>query len=120
MLLNKHVYLTLNAFNKGKQIPEVRNRTLPVYINRGYIDVDIITYNLPEGYLVDLKPKDMNVISPFGSYTLTSKLEGRKLTYQRTLVLNNGTFPAEDYIKFADFFNTVSSNDYNKIIFSVN
>jgi hypothetical protein len=117
---NKHVYLTLNAFNKGKQIPEVRNRTLPVYINRGYIDVDIITYNLPEGYLVDLKPKDMNVISPFGSYTLTSKLEGRKLTYQRTLVLNNGTFPAEDYIKFADFFNTVSSNDYNKIIFSVN
>lgn len=46
---NKHVYLTLNVFNKANLIPEVRNRTLPVYINRGYTDIDEVIYNLPEG-----------------------------------------------------------------------
>ncbi|MEJ7557880.1 MAG: DUF3857 domain-containing protein [Pedobacter sp.] len=117
---NKHVYLTLNAFNKAKQVPEVRNRTLPVYINRGYTDIDVVVYNLPEGYKIDLKPKDVDLQSPFGSYTLTTKLEGNKLHYSRKIILNNGTFPAEDYVKFADFFNTVTSNDHNKIIFSVN
>jgi hypothetical protein len=117
---NKHVYLTLNAFNKATLIPEVRNRTLPVYINRGYIDVDVVVYNLPEGYKVDLKPKDTDVNSPFGSYSLSTQLEGRKLTFIRKMVLNSGTFPAEEYVKFADFFNTVSSNDHNRIVFSVN
>ncbi|MBC7565346.1 MAG: DUF3857 domain-containing protein [Pedobacter sp.] len=117
---NKHVYLTLNAFNKARQVPEVRNRTLALYINRGYTDIDEVVYNLPDGYKIDLKPNDIDLKSPFGSYTLTSKIEGKKLTYKRKIVLNNGIFPAEDYTKFADFFNAVSSNDQNKIIFSVN
>jgi transglutaminase-like putative cysteine protease len=117
---NKHVYLTLNAFNKAQLIPEVRNRTLPVYINRGYTDVDVLTYNLPEGYEIDLRPKDVTVKSPFGTFTLTVELRDRKLTYTRMLSLNNGTFPAEDYEKFANFFNTVSSNDQGKIVFKVN
>ena len=117
---NKHVYLTLNVFNKANLIPEVRNRTLPVYINRGYTDIDEVIYNLPEGYQIDLKPNDVDVKSSFGSYSLTSKLEGKKLTYTRKIVLNNGTFPAEDYVKFAEFFNTVSSNDRSRIVFNVN
>lgn len=117
---NKHVYLTLNAFNKARQIPEVRNRTLPLYINRGYMDIDVLIYNIPDGYKIDLKPKDVDLQTPYGSYTLKSTLEGRKLTYTRTVALNNGLFPAEDYVKFADFFNTVCSNDQNKIVFSVN
>jgi transglutaminase-like putative cysteine protease len=116
---NKHVYLTLNAFNKARLIPEVRNRKLPVYINRGYTDVDNIVYNLPEGYQIDLKPKDVELSSKFGSYTLKATLEGRKLTYTRKITVNNGTFPAEDYLKFSEFINVVSGNDNNKIVFSV-
>ncbi|RZK79635.1 MAG: DUF3857 domain-containing protein [Pedobacter sp.] len=117
---SKHVYLTLNAFNKANVIPEVRNRLLPVYINRGYTDIDNIVYNLPEGYKIDFMPKDVNVQSAFGSYSLKAKLEGRRLTYTRALFLNSGTFPAADYVKFADFFNMVSSGDRNKVVFSVN
>jgi len=84
------------------------------------MDVDVLVYNIPEGYKIDLKQKDVDLHTPFGSYTLKSTLEGRKLTYIRMLALNNGLFPAEDYVKFADFLNTVSSNDQNKIVFSVN
>ena len=82
--------------------------------------MDNIVYNLPEGYQIDLKPKDVELNSKFGSYTLKATLEGRKLTYTRKITLNNGTFPAEDYLKFSEFINVVSGNDNNKMVFSVN
>jgi transglutaminase-like putative cysteine protease len=53
---NNLAYLIPNAFNKSRAIPEVRNRTLPVYINRGYTDEDELIYELPEGYVINARP----------------------------------------------------------------
>jgi hypothetical protein len=98
----------------------VRNRTLPVYINRGYTDEDEIVYSFPDGYTVEAKPDDRQIISQFGSYTIRTTIEGKKLVYKRKLVLNNGAYSVEKYADLTAFFNEVSSLDNSKVIFKAN
>lgn len=116
---NNRIYMVLNAFNKTNSIPEVRNRTLPVYVNRGFTDEDEIIYNVPEGYSIEAKPEDREIKSPFGSYIIKVKMEGKKLTYNRKFVLNNGTYPADTYENFMRFFSDVSSSDNGKVVFKI-
>ncbi|QPH40776.1 DUF3857 domain-containing protein [Pedobacter endophyticus] len=114
------MYLQLNAFNLTKSIPDVKNRTLPVYINRGFTDEDTIIYTLPDNVnksLITEAKKNFNSI--FGQYTAKASLDGNKLTYYRKLVVNDGTFPAEKYAEFARFMNDVNAADYLKLALSL-
>jgi hypothetical protein len=114
---NNHIYLVLNAFNKKRTIPEVKNRTLPVFVNRGYTDLDEIVYNLPKDLSVEYMPKDVEIKNSFGSYQSSVKKADKKLIYSRKFVLNDGTYPANQYAGFADFISEVSANDQLKVIF---
>ncbi|WP_431291723.1 hypothetical protein [Pedobacter sp. P26] len=114
------MFLQPNAFNIKRSIPEIKNRTLPVYINRGYTDEDKIVYTLPDN--VDTKliiGQDKTFKSDFGQYVCKISIEGNKLTYHRKFVLNDGTFPAEQYSAFSKFINDVNSADYLKLALSL-
>jgi hypothetical protein len=114
------MFLQLNAFNVKRSIPEIRNRTLPVYINRGYTDEDTIVYTLPDNVNPELIiGQNKTFKSAFGEYVCKASLEGNKLTYYRKFVLNDGTFPAEQYSEFSKFINDVNSADYLKLALSL-
>jgi hypothetical protein len=114
------MFLQLNAFNTRRSIPEIKNRTLPVYINRGYTDEDILTYTLPDNVITELiQEQHKNLKSDFGEYICHAKVDGKKLIYYRKFVLNDGTFPAEKYDDFAKFINEVASYDYLKLALSL-
>jgi hypothetical protein len=114
------MFLQLNAFNVKRSIPEIRNRTLPVYINRGYTDEDTIVYTLPDNVNPELIiGQNKTFKSVFGEYVCKASLEGNKLTYYRKFVLNDGTFPAEQYSEFSKFINDVNSADYLKLALSL-
>ncbi len=60
-----NVRLTIqpNAFNILNTVPELKSRTLPLYINRGYTDEDILIYNLPDNILPLVLPLEENIKS---------------------------------------------------------
>ncbi|WP_316829497.1 DUF3857 domain-containing transglutaminase family protein [Pedobacter aquatilis] len=119
-LNNNKLFLKVNAFNIKNTISESRNRIKPVYINRGFTDEDTIIYSLPEEMLTNLLPgSDKSLKSAFGEYTTKTILEGKKLTYQRKLILNEGTFPAESYADFFKFITDVNTADNLKLILSL-
>jgi len=114
------MFLQLNAFNVKRAVPEIRNRTLPVYINRGYTDEDMITYILPENIQTELiLQENKSFKSPFGEYISKTTVEGKKLIYYRKFVLNDGTFPADKYADFSKFINDVNSADHLKLALSL-
>lgn len=114
------MFLQLNAFNIKASIPEIRNRTLPVYINRGYTDEDTIVYTLPDNIDAELIIGQNKAFkSPFGEYSCKTSLSGNKLTYYRKFMLNDGTFPAEQYADFSKFINDVNAADYLKLALSL-
>jgi len=114
------MFLQLNAFNIKRSIPEMRNRTLPVYINRGYTDEDTIIYTLPDNVDTALiTGQNKNFKSVFGEYVCKADVIGNKLTYYRKLVLNDGTFAADQYAEFSKFINDVNAADYLKLVLSL-
>ncbi|MFC3563408.1 hypothetical protein [Pedobacter jamesrossensis] len=50
---------------------------------------------------------------------MKASLEGKKLTYYRKLVMNDGTFPASSYAEFYKFITDVNSADGLKIILNL-
>lgn len=117
---DNRIYLVLNAFNKKSSIPEVRTRTLPVFINRGYTDTDEIVYTLPDDITIEYTPQNVAIENVFGSYHVRIKKEDNKLIYRRKFVLNDGTYPAGKYAEFVDFISTVNTSDQLKAIFKTN
>lgn len=118
-LNNDKLFLQLNAFNVKGNVSESRNRTLPLYINRGYTDMDTISYELPENVIPLIMPDQKEIKSEFGSYFSKTVIEGKKLIYTRKFVLNEGTYPATSYAAFSKFVGEVNTSDHLKLYFNL-
>ena len=111
-LHNDEFIVPINRVNFIKRpLKEIRNRTLPVCINHGYLDSDEIIYQLPEGYKIETRPRNVNVETAFGQYKTTVELKDGKLLYNRKLQLNAGTYPPETYRELTDFYEQIFDAD---------
>lgn len=110
------VFLTANIFNRQPTVPTIKDRRLPVYINRGYTDEDRITYTLPDGFMLVADAWNEEIESPFGQYQTSVVQAGNQLRYYRKLVLNEGMFPAARYSEFCAFINRVHTLDNRKAV----
>lgn len=110
------MYFVPNVFTKGRTVPVLKHRTLPLYINRGYVDEDTITYSLVSGMKVASGSLSEFIETPFGEYSMRISQEGDTLTYYRKFLLHEGTYPAAAYAAFADFMNRVNAVDNAKIV----
>src|SRR5690606_41345188 len=110
------IFLPLNAFNTARQLREVRNRTNPVYISRGYIDVDELVYELPESYKINSRPENVKIEKPFGSFETQLKIKDNKIIFTRKILLQEGTYPPESYEELVNFYQKVHAADEAKAI----
>jgi hypothetical protein len=111
---NNKLYFALNPVNKQRSIKDVRNRVNPVYINRGYIDEDEITYSLPKGYRPDMEPLNIELKKPFGSFKVTTIINDDKIIYKRRVELIDGTYNKDKYADLVEFYQTMADADsYN-------
>jgi len=110
------LYFLTNATNRMTNVPrEIRNRHNDVYINRGYTDEDEISYTLPAGYHVDLKPTDVSIDKPFGKFHATIAIKGNELVYKRRLQVFDGTYNKDIYQDLVDFYQAVVESDDNNV-----
>jgi transglutaminase-like putative cysteine protease len=117
---SSRTYLMLNAFNRQGATPLFSNRTLSLYVNRGYTEEDEITYHLPEGYHTEYKPADVQLKTAYGSFTSVIVQKDQQLVYKRKFVVNAGTYPANAYVDFSSFMNQVGEADLRKLILQAN
>ncbi|MCC2600690.1 DUF3857 domain-containing protein [Sphingobacterium sp. FBM7-1] len=103
-----------NIFNQAPSIPATRNRTNDLYINRGYTDIDILHYTLPEGLDTSSMPVNKRLETEMGTYELRISISNGILTSRRMMQLRGGTYPSEKYEEFYQFMNEVYSADRGK------
>ncbi|MFN8804354.1 MAG: DUF3857 domain-containing transglutaminase family protein [Bacteroidota bacterium] len=114
----KRLFLTPNLMNRSTYVPEklekrkyTVNRTMP------YIDLDSITYSIPDVLYPEFTPQPTKVTSRFGEYESLVKFDQGKLIYVRRLKMNSGEFPAESYNELIDFYKTINKADNLKLVF---
>lgn len=105
-------FFMINSVNRIEEPPrQVPNRMNDVCINRGYTDLDDITYTIPPGYHLEKEPLNVKLDKPFGKFTATMELKGNQLTYRRKFQLFDGTYSKETYQDLVDFFQDVVDAD---------
>ncbi|SFH02875.1 DUF3857 domain-containing protein [Pedobacter insulae] len=116
---NNKLFLPINPFQMKIPIAEVRNRLMPLHLNRGYTDEDNFTYTLTEDLKPVLEPLNKSLQNQFGSYVATTTLKDNVLTYYRKFVLNEGTFTAASYVDFVTFINEVNTAEQQRCVLNL-
>ncbi len=93
------------------RLPKSEKRVLPIEISRGRTYKDTFHYMLPEGFVAETIPSDVEVANQFGRFELKSVLnkENNTLVVVREFELKEGRWPAASYEEFRDFMNSVGS-----------
>ncbi|MFT4203377.1 MAG: DUF3857 domain-containing protein [Chitinophagaceae bacterium] len=109
-------YLKPNLFNHTSVPPTVRNRKLPFFFSRGYVDEDSLTVQLPANIHLENGSLDKAVTSIFGTYQVVVKEENGFLKYYRRIQRNEGQFDADKYEDYIDFISGLDNLDARKIM----
>ncbi len=113
----KRIFLQPNILNKlSKYPPKVEDRKTNVIIKTAFIDKDVVTYTLPDGYATEYKPAGVHFESKFGEFTTSLKVNENTLVYSRTLKIVKGVFPPEDYDELRSFIKKIVKSDKSKIV----
>nr|WP_322622909.1 DUF3857 domain-containing protein [uncultured Flavobacterium sp.] len=108
----------VNAFNQVSYVPvRYRSRKMPLEVDYGYTDSDEIIINLPEGYAVEAMPQSVSFAEKFGEYKAEySMVDKNKILLKRTIKLNEGLYPKEDYEKYREFRDKIARNENAKAV----
>ena len=84
---------------------------------RGYLDIDNVVINLPEGYTLEGLPNSIIEKSKFGEYEVSFKvLNESKIEYSRKFIVFAGTFENTDYEEYRKFREKILKSDNIKIL----
>jgi hypothetical protein len=109
--------IPLNPVNRFMDVPLMsKNRKNNIYISRGYVMSDSLSYIFPEGYEISLLPNEADIHSPFGSYTTKIKASENKLVYIRTFRLRSEYYPSDNYKQFVHFLQQIWGVDRQNFI----
>jgi transglutaminase-like putative cysteine protease len=115
---NGKIMFAINAFNQYSAVPQrYRTRNNPFEIDRGFYDEDEITITLPDGFSIEAKPENFELSDVFGKYkTEYTMIDAKHMLYKRSLLINEGSFPAGEYEKFRKFIEQIAKNDNAKCV----
>lgn len=113
----KRWFINPNVLSQWDYLPARRtDRQTPVEIYHAYVDTDSMEIILPENLYAEYAPEPIVIESPFGEYRSTYTIEQGKVIYRRTLRINRGTFPAEQYEELVNFYQSVATADQEKVV----
>ncbi len=90
-------------------------RTLPIALKAQAYE-ERAEFTLPPDCVVDELLAPVAFETEFGSYRATSRAEGRKVFFERSLVLKTVEVPAADYDKVRSFFDRVTRSEQSPIV----
>lgn len=107
-----------NVLNRQDFLPKrIKNRKYPFQVLRGYLDIDNVVINLPEGYTLEGLPNSIIEKSKFGEYEVSFKvLNESKIEYSRKFIVFAGTFENTDYEEYRKFREKILKSDNIKIL----
>lgn len=111
------IFLAMNLLNKKEFVPQkTDDRKTSFSLPYGYEDTDEIHFKLPGGFTAEFIPKDIELTSPFGTYSAKIVQKGNELIYTRKLLIRNNIYSASQYNNFVDFYKQIYQADKQKAV----
>lgn len=107
-----------NIFKRSTSIPsKYSKRKLSFAIDRGYVNEDEFTIQLPENLSCESLPQPKEITTKFGVYKVVlEKISDSQIVYKRTLEIFKGEYPKEDYKAYRSFRRKIAKSDKSSIV----
>ncbi len=112
-------FIPLNLLTRvgAGSIPERnRNRRTDIVYRSSFTDIDSISYELPEGYIIESAPAGTEIENIFGSYSVSIDIDKDKILYIRKRTMNKGRYPSSMYDEFRQFYIEIQKMDNCKLV----
>ena len=114
--LGNDLFFRVMPFYGNYTFTSAEERMLPFETAFPYQDDYEVEFEIPAGYKYSELPKDENIMSEFGKYSITFKNENGKLIVHRVLTINKGVYSKEKFSSYLDFRKKTSSLDNTKVL----
>lgn len=118
--LGNDIFFRVMPFYSSSQLSSDPNRVLPFETSFPFQDDYSVEFEIPAGYKFSEMPKDQNLTSEFGKYSISFTSDDGKLQVHRILTINRGTYPKEKYQNYVDFRKKASVLDNTKVLITKN
>ena len=113
------LFLKPNQLNvyKGGVIPANKVRKEKFEREMGFMDYDVLKFEIPQGFEIESMPQNFSIVTEFGSYDSTYEWVEGLLIYTRSLEMKDGVFEAEFFENYRNFTVQIEKADNSKVIF---
>lgn len=115
-ITGKRMFIVPNLLTHESRLDEDLNRKFDIVFYNAYTNTDTIQLKIPEGYIVEMMPKNCDIINKFGSYKIHYTYGNGQITIERFYQQQTNTFPASDYKALAAFYNEMAKADKAKLV----
>ncbi len=113
------LFLKLGLLSDMIAVPEKTDRKsdfeLPVSAF-AYSKSDSIVYHAPAGFIPETTLPEFSLSSNFGSYTMKCSLVDNHLVYLRTVTMEAGKYPANQYNEWLTFLTNIQKADRAQVV----
>lgn len=115
--LGSRLLFDINFFNTEITVPSsINKQESEIFIQRSYTKIDSLEFIIPDGYFIKSFPKNDTLITKYGEFYTSLKVEGNRLCYTRKQLINKGKFPSDEYSDFRSYLKKVSMADKQKVL----
>ncbi len=112
------LFLRPNLMERRKYVPPaLKERKQPVDLVYAYLDVDSISYRLPQGFAVEAAPAPVKIETAFGNYQASADFQADgSLLYVRRMEMRENRLPAEQYEAYRQFLASIVKADGGQVV----
>jgi hypothetical protein len=115
-----YIMMQLNMVSSKISLPtRVRDRKQELYLRRGSMLVDTVTYILPEGLHVEQLPEPCRIFTEFGSYSSEVLQDENRIVFTRRIESWSGIFPPEQYAGYYAYVSEMMRSDGQQVVLKI-
>lgn len=90
-------------------------RTAPISLDETTV-IEIATFDLPSGFVVDETPEPLDLKTEFGTYRTSYEVKGQQLVYKRHYQTKRTLIPAEKYAEVSEFYGKIRDAEQSPVV----
>ncbi len=113
----KRMFLTPDILTRNPyKLASDTDRKYDVYLRYGFTQIDTIHIQIPAGYTIEAKPKDVSIKKEFGEYYIQYTANEKEITCYRFFRKNEGRFSSSSYKDLVSFYNDIYKADRSRYV----
>ena len=113
----KRLFVPTYPLHRQYDIPaDNGQRTEDLCIGMGWTDEDAVVIQLPEGYHIEARPKDISIEKPFGTFAFSIHSADGQLRISYSMTVKSGSYDKALFPQFIDFLRSATQAYAQKVV----